>query len=76
MTRPTDFSIQVSSEDPKKKEKAQDKDKLEGPSKPLKGAKKDGEAEEGEELVRPAYTYISELISNCYPVRRRPAAEK
>lgn len=58
MTRPTDFSIQVSSEDPKKNEKAEDKDKLEGSSKPVKGAKKDGEAEEGEELVWLAYIYF------------------
>jgi hypothetical protein len=74
MTQPTDFSIQVPSEDPKKKEKPQDKDKLEGPSKPLKGATKDGEGEEGEELVRPVY--ISEVIADFCPVRRRPAIEK
>ncbi|KAF8634856.1 hypothetical protein AX17_004104 [Amanita inopinata Kibby_2008] len=50
MTKPTDFSIQVQSEDPKKKEKPADKDKLEGTSKPPKDAKREGKEEEGEEL--------------------------
>ena len=74
MTRPTDFSIQVQSEDPKKKEKSQDKDKPEGSSKPLKVAKKDGEGEEGEELVPPVQ--VSPVIANFCPVRRRPTIEK
>ena len=63
MTQPTDFSIQVQSEDPKKKEKPQNKDKLEGSSKSLKGAKKDGEGEEGEELVRRSI-YLRSLLTS------------
>jgi 26S proteasome regulatory subunit N1 len=47
MTRPTDFSIQVQSEDPKKNDKPQDKDKLESSS---KSAKNDGKEDDAEEL--------------------------
>ncbi|KAF8624967.1 hypothetical protein AX15_005608 [Amanita polypyramis BW_CC] len=51
MTRPTDYSIQVHSDDPKKKkEKPQDNDKLDGSSKLPKDAKKDERDGEGEEL--------------------------
>ncbi|KAF9561442.1 26S proteasome regulatory complex, non-ATPase subcomplex, Rpn1 subunit [Agrocybe pediades] len=49
MSKPQEFSIKVQSEDPKKKEKPDDKPDLEGSSKLLKDdKKKDGE--EGEEL--------------------------
>ena len=49
MTKPQEFTIQVQSEDPKKKDKpSKDKSDLAGSSKPLKDAK-DGD---GEELVR------------------------
>ncbi|PFH48077.1 hypothetical protein AMATHDRAFT_66236 [Amanita thiersii Skay4041] len=50
MTQSTNFSIQVPSEDPKKKERQEDKDKLPGTSKPSVDAKKDGKEDEGEEL--------------------------
>jgi len=55
MTKPQEFTIQVQSEDPKKKEKpSNEKPDAAGSSKPLKDAK-DGE---GEELVRNCTTHI------------------
>ena len=59
MTKPTEFAISVQSEDPKKKQKAEDpekdKDKAEGSSKSPQGnAKKDGKEDEAEELVSSA----------------------
>ena len=54
MTKPQEFTIQVQSEDPKKKDKPlDDKPDLAGSSKLLKDAK-DGD---GEELVRGYYTH-------------------
>ncbi|KAM6492451.1 Armadillo-type fold [Amanita muscaria] len=47
MTRPTDFTIQVPSQDPKKNEKQNGSDNS---SKTPKNAKKDGKEEDGEEL--------------------------
>jgi hypothetical protein len=54
MTKPQEFTIQVQSEDPKKKEKPEEneKDKAEGSSKLLKDVKPDSKEDEGEELVR------------------------
>lgn len=53
MADPVEFAIKVQSEDPKKKEKPEDKDKEEGSSKLLKDVKvKEGDEGEGEELVR------------------------
>lgn len=53
MSKPQEFTIQVPSEDPKKKEKpGEEPDKLEGSSRLLGSTKKeDGKEGEGEELV-------------------------
>jgi hypothetical protein len=51
MAKPTEFEISVQSEDPKKKEQPEDKDKAEGSSKQSKDGKKDGKDDQGEELV-------------------------
>ena len=62
MTKPQEFTIQVQSEDPKKKDKqSNDKPDLAGSSKPLKDAK-DGDSEE---LVRDytLYTLFNKLLS-------------
>ena len=65
MTRPTDFSIQVQSEDPKKNDKPQDKDKLESSS---KGAKNDGKEDEGEELV--GHLFINNEYLTLFSLRK------
>jgi 26S proteasome regulatory subunit N1 len=51
MAKANEFEITVQSDDPKKKEQPEAKDKAEGSSKPSKDAKKDGKEDEGEELV-------------------------
>lgn len=60
MSEPQEFTIQVQSEDPKKKDKpSDDKPDLAGSSRLLKDAK-DGE---GEELVRGYYTHSQRFLS-------------
>jgi len=62
MSKPQEFSIKVQSEDPKKKEKPEDKPDLEGSSKLLKDdKKKDGE--EGEELVRLHVIFLNYVLT-------------
>jgi 26S proteasome regulatory subunit N1 len=51
MAKATEFEITVQSDDPKKKEQPEDKDKAEGSSKQSKDVKKTGKEDEGEELV-------------------------
>ena len=58
MTKPQEFTIQVQSEDPKKKDKPKDKPDLVGSSKLLKDAK-DGD---GEELVRDSTIHILNIF--------------
>ena len=59
MTKPQEFTIQVQSEDPKKKdEPSNDKSDLAGSSKLLKDAK-DGD---GEELVRDSTIHILNIF--------------
>ena len=50
MAKGTEFAISVHSEDPKKKDKSDEKDKAEGSSKSSKDGKADGK-DDGEELV-------------------------
>jgi len=56
MSKPQEFSIKVQSEDPKKKEKPDDKPSLEGSSKLLKDKE-----QEGEELVSPDPLLCSDM---------------
>jgi hypothetical protein len=72
MTKPQEFTIQVQSEDPKKKEKPlNDKPDLASSSKPLRDAK-DGD---GEELVRIHTMHILIKIYHNIIVRGGPATK-
>ena len=72
MTKPQDFTIQVQSEDPKKKDKPSiDKSDLVGSSKLLKDSK-DGDSEE---LVRDYIVHILNIFHHDIIVRGGPAAQ-
>ena len=73
MTKPQEFTIQVQSEDPKKKKEkpTDDKPDLAGSSKLLKDAK-DGD---GEELVRDYTVHIPKFLYHDIIVRGGPAAQ-
>lgn len=73
MTKPQEFTIQVQSEDPKKKEKRLDeKPDVAGSSNLLKDAK-DGD---GEELVRDCTIHILIIDLTMVSVGGGPAAER
>lgn len=73
MTKPQEFTIQVQSEDPKKKDKpSKDKPDSAGSSKLLKDAK-DGDAEE---LVRVYTILILNIFYHGIIVRGGPAAQR
>ena len=71
MTKPQEFTVQVQSEDPKKKDKQlNDKPDSAGSSKQLNDAK-DGD---GEELVRDYTIHVLNIFYHNITVRGGPAA--
>jgi hypothetical protein len=75
MTKPQEFTIQVQSEDPKKKEKPSDNKQqpdLAGSSKPLKDAKEG----DGEELVRDNTIHILNIFLSCYHSQKRTSSSR
>ena len=77
MAKATEFDIAVQSDDPKKKDQPEDKNKAEGSSKQSKDGKKDTKEDEGEELVCNTSWYLLALDLTSYlAVRRRPSTEK